>query len=264
MSSKTGNMPETLAALQAQFAAHIRSPLKDPAPSDVEDRRMDIYRNLFYNNVRSLLSWNFPVIKKLYPKEDWAQLVRDFYIEHRARTPLFPELPREFLQYIQEQRQDREGDPPFLLELAHYEWVELALSLDENDIEQIPVDPKGDLMTGIPVLSPLAWPVSYRFPVHQIREDFQPTEAPGEATHLLVYRDRQDEVKFMKLNPVSALLLQLLKDEQPRTGHDLLNEIVISLNHPKPEVVVKGGTELLLDLFKKDVILGTQIAKETN
>ena len=259
MNSKTGKVPESLAELQQQFAAHIRSPDIAPAPSDVEDRRMEIYRNLFFNNIRSLLSWNFPVIKKIYSKEDWAQIVRDFYIEHRARTPMFPELPREFLQYIQEQRQDREGDPPFLLELAHYEWVELALSLDENELDDVSADPQGKLMEGVPVLSPLAWSLSYRFPVHRISPDFLPTEAPQEATHLLVYRNREYQVKFMQLNAVSALLLQLLKDDKPRTGHDLLKEIAGTLNHPKPARVIEGGTRLLQDLFDRDVILGTEI-----
>ncbi len=258
MNGKNGSKPDNLAQLQAQFAAHIRSPQIAPAPSDIEDRRMEIYRNLFYNNIRSLLSWNFPVIKKLLSGEQWAQLVRDFYIEHRARTPMFPELPREFLQYIQDKRQNRDGDLPFLLELAHYEWVEQALSLDENEIDEIPADPEGDLLSGVPVLSPLAWPLSYRFPVHKIRQDFQPTEAPEEATHLLVYRNREYQVKFMQLNAVSALLLQLLKDEQPRSGHDLLQEIASSMNHSKPEVVIAGGVSLLKDLFERDVILGTQ------
>ncbi len=61
----------------------------------------------------------------------------------------------------------------------------------------------------------------------------------------------------MQLNVVSALLLQLLKDEQPRSGHDLLQEIANSLEHSKPEVVIEGGIQLLQDLFERDVILGT-------
>lgn len=251
-------MPEKLADLQERFASHIRSPLKVDAPSDIEDRRMEIYRNLFFNNVRNLLSWNFPVLRKLYSNEDWAQLVRDFYIEHRARTPLFPELPREFLQYLQEQRPQREEDPPFLMELAHYEWVEVALSMDEHEIDDVEADPEGDLLNGIPVLSPLAWALSYRFPVHRISPSFQPTEAPDEPTHLLVYRNRQDDVKFMQLNAVSALMLQLLKDEPQRTGHDLLNEIAGKLEHPDPDVVFEGGKGLLRDLLERDVILGSR------
>ena len=253
-------MPDRLAKLQAQFAAHIRSPNSVPAPTDVEDRRMEIYRNLFFNNVRSLLSWNFPVLRKLYSDDDWAQLIREFYIEHRARTPLFPELPREFLQYLQEQREGREQDPPFMLELAHYEWVEVALSMDEQELDDVEADPEGDLLAGIPVLSPLAWSLSYNYPVHRISPSFRPEEPPEEATHLLVYRNRRDEVKFMHLNAVSALLMQLLKEDKPRTGHDLLNDIAGAMNHPNPAVVFEGGKKLLEDLLQKEVILGTRPA----
>ncbi|NNE06074.1 MAG: DUF2063 domain-containing protein [Xanthomonadales bacterium] len=258
MSSKTVNKPDKLISLQTRFAAHIRSPGQVPAPTDVEDRRMDIYRNLFFNNVRSLLAWNFPVLRKLHSEEDWAQMVRDFYVEHRARTPLFPELPREFLQYIQEKRQNHDGDPPFLLELAHYEWVEGALGMEEAEIDDTPADPDGDLLAGIPVLSALAWPLSYRFPVHRIGPKFQPKEPPEQATHLLVYRNRADEVKFMRLNAVSALLLQSLKEEKGLAGLEILNDIVTQLDHPKPEVVIEGGRKLLVDLRHRDVILGTQ------
>jgi hypothetical protein len=182
----SGNPPEKLAAQQSRFAAHIRNPDKSAAPADVEDRRMAIYRDLFFNNIRKFLSTNFPVLRQLYSDGDWDILVRDFFTEHRCRTPLFPELPREFLQYLQEVRQTREGDPPFMLELAHYEWAELALSLDQHEFSNVAADPEGDLLDGIPVLSPLAWPLSYRFPVHRIRPDYQPAEAPAKATHLLV------------------------------------------------------------------------------
>jgi len=251
-------MPDKLADLQHRFASHIRSPLQSEPPEDVEDRRMAIYRSLFFNNVRSLLAWNFPVLRKILPKDDWSQLVRDFYTEHRAKTPLFPELPREFLQYLQESRGEREGDPPFLLELAHYEWVEVALSMDERELDAVEADPDGDLLRGAPVLSPLAWVLAYRFPVHRIGPGYLPGEAPAEATHLLVYRDRRDEVKFMQLNAVSALLLQSLKEDPTRPGLELLEEIAGTLNHPDPGVVIEGGKQLLNDLLQRDVILGSR------
>lgn len=257
MNSKTANTPEKLIKLQESFAAHIRSPQAVPAPADVEDRRMEIYRNLFFNNVRSLLAWNFPVLRKIHGADRWSRLVRDFYVEHRARTPLFPELPREFLQYLQDHRRDREGDPPFMLELAHYEWVEGALGMDAAEIDDTPADAGGDLLTGVPVLSPLAWPLSYRFPVHRIGPGNQPQEPPEQATHLLVYRNRADEVKFMELNAVSALLLQMLKEDRALTGREILADIAKQLRHPKPEVVMQGGSQLLADFRQRDVILGT-------
>lgn len=253
-------MAERLHELQTRFAAHISNPQENPAPEDVEDRRMEIYRGLFFRNLRNLLAKSFPVLARIHSEAEFSGLVRAFYSDYRCHTPLFPELPREFLQYLQEQRPDSDPARPFLLELAHYEWVELALDTDQQDLDRITADREGDLLTGVPVLSPLAWPLSYRFPVHQIRPDFQPIEPPTEATHLVVYRNREERVKFMQLNAVSALLLQNMKEHPGHTGLDLLQAVAEALQHPQPEVVIEGGKTLLADLLQRDVILGTQAA----
>ena len=247
--------PERLARLQRDFAAHIRDPDRHAPPTDVEDRRMAIYRRLFFNNISSLLAGNFPVLRGLYNDERWRRLVREFYAEHRCRTPLFPEVAKEFLRHLQE-RKGREDDPTFLLELAHYEWVELALSLDERDLGDIALDAEGDLLAGRPILSPLAWALSYRYPVQRIEPGFQPAEPPGEATHLLVYRDRHDDVKFMQLNEVTRLLLQQLRDAPQRTGAQQLQRVAKAIGHPDPQRVLAAGAQVLADLRERDVVLG--------
>ncbi|MCK5383157.1 MAG: putative DNA-binding domain-containing protein, partial [Gammaproteobacteria bacterium] len=162
---------------QYEFAAHIRDPDHQPAPAEIEDRRMAIYRELFYNNVESFLSGTFPVLRTLYKDPDWHLLVRDYFSNHRAQTPLFLEIPREFLSWLENERTAQADDLPFLYELAHYEWVELALSISEESLDRGDVNSEGNLLTGIPVLSPLAWHLSYRFPVHKIGPDFMPDEA---------------------------------------------------------------------------------------
>ena len=50
---------------QYAFAAHIRDPDGAPAPEGIEDRRIAIYRDLFFNNVSQLLSNTFPVLRKI-------------------------------------------------------------------------------------------------------------------------------------------------------------------------------------------------------
>ena len=72
---------------------------------------LQIYRELFYNNVENLLGNNFPVIRALRGDAAWHALVRDFYREHRCHTPLFPELGREFLRYLEARQQQGRGDP---------------------------------------------------------------------------------------------------------------------------------------------------------
>jgi len=250
----------SLGRLQRDFAAHIRDPARNPAPAGVEDRRMAIYRRLFFNNVSSLLEKNFPVLRSLYDDAAWSRLMREFYAEHRARTPLFPEIAKEFLRYLQDLRGIRAGDPPFLLELAHYEWVELALTLDEREPDDVDADPHGDLLEGRPVLSPLTWILSYHYPVHRIRGDFQPARPPGEATHLLVWRDRDYRVRFMLLNEVSRLLLERLREPPGRSGRELLEAVAAVIGHSDSEKVVAAGTRVLAELRARDVLLGTQTA----
>jgi len=247
-----------LADLQTGFAGHIRNPDGVPAPAGIEDRRMQIYRELFFNNISNLISKNFPVLRTMHDDSSWSRLVRDFYVEHRAQSPLFTDLPREFLLYIEQQRQQRPGDLPFLLELAHYEWVEMALALDPREPDQIVVEPDGDLLTGIPVLSPLAWPLSYHYPVHRIGPEFRPSAPPAEMTHLLVYRNRADQVKFMKLNDVSCLLLALMRERPELTGGALLELTASRIGHPAPALVSQNGLRLMQDLRRRDVLLGTR------
>lgn len=258
MNSPTENKPEGLKKLQTAFAAHIRNPEENAAPDGIEDRRMKIYRELFFNNIQSLLASNFPVLRALYDDRAWEALIRDFYSEHRSQTPLFPEVAKEFLRYLQDGREPRPEDPGFLLELAHYEWVELALSIDERDAARQPVDRSADLLEGRPFLSPLAWPLSYRYPVHRIRPGYRPDEPPAEPTHVLVYRNPDGAVKFMQLNDVSRLLLEFMQKDPEATGRQLLLRVADAIGHPEPEKVLSSGAELLDDLKRKGILLGTR------
>lgn len=241
---------------QYAFAAHIRDPERNPCPEGIEDRRMKIYRELFYNNVEGFIANTFPVLRRITPDARWHAMIRDYFAHHLSHTPLFPEMPREFLKYLEHERKPQPDDPPFLLELAHYEWVELALSLLDEKIDATKIDVDGDLLEGIPVISPLAWPLSYRFPVHRIGPVFQPKEADDKSTHLIVYRDTGFDVRFIEINPVTARLLQLLSGDDPVPGRIALQQIAAELNHPQLDAVIQGGIEILQNLRKCHVILG--------
>lgn len=244
---------------QYEFAAHIRNPDKHPKPADVEARRMAIYSELFYNNVEGFLDSTFPVLRSLLSDDQWHAMARDFFEHHHCKTPYFLEIPEEFLDYLQNERKDHPEDPPFLLELAHYEWVELGLSVSEEEIPTEGFDPAGDLVDGIPMLSPLVWNLQYQFDVHHICEDYQPDSPPAQATCLAVYRNRDDEVGFMEINPVTYRLLDLMNDQPGKTGREYLQIIASELNHPDPEIVINGGREIMDQLREAGILLGTYV-----
>ena len=239
---------------QFEFAAYLRDPQSAPRPADVEQRRMALYRELLYNNVEGFLAKGFPVVRAITADESWDALVGDFFARHRSTSPLFREIPEEFLHYLAEERGTQPGDPPFLAELAHYEWVEMAVALADDAGAAAGVDPDGDLLAGTPVLSPLAWTLGYRYPVHRIGPDYRPVEE--EPTFLVVYRDRDDEVGFLVLNPVTARLLEGLRETPTLTGRDLLAGIAAEIGHADPQIVIDGGQAVLEDLRRRGVILG--------
>ena len=250
---------ESLREQQFKLASHIRDPGHAPPPPGIEERRLAIYRDLFYSSLQGLLAGNFPVIRKLLGDDGWHALVRDFYREHRCATPLFPELPREFIQYLQARSEAGRGDKPWLLELAHYEWVELALDLSEAAAADVPHDAAGDLLAGEPALSPLAWPLAFTWPVHRLSVDFQPDQAPAAATFLLVQRDAAYKVRFNELSALSFRLLQRLSDGPGLSGRDQLLSLAAEAAAPDPEAFVALGRDMLRQFQASGVILGTRI-----
>ncbi|KRG69013.1 DNA-binding domain-containing protein [Pseudoxanthomonas dokdonensis] len=247
--------PEQLRQQQLQLASHLRDPARHAAPAGLEDRRLAIYRSLFFNNIEALLAGNFPVIRKTLGEAGWQQLVRAFYADYRCHTPLFTEIGREFIQFLQQRGEQQPApDPEWLAELAHYEWVELALQISD---EPTPAhDPDGDLLAGTPLLSPTAWALAYRWPVQQIGPDFQPTQAPAAPTLLLVRRDADYRIHFAAISALVYRLLELLGEDQ-RSGRELLEQLATEAASEDLASFVRDGGAMLEQLRQQGTLLGT-------
>lgn len=238
---------------QYEFTRHLRSPVLNPAPADIEDRRLGIYRDLVYNNIAGFIAGAFPIIKAVLDETQWHQLVRDFVANHNSQTPYFLEISQEFLTYLSHERDQREQDLPFLVELAHYEWIELALDVAEEEIP--PVTGSGlSLLENYPRVSPLAWCLAYQFPVHKIGAGYQPREPEPIPVFLIAYRDRKDAVNFMEVNALTYGLLQLLQDNPTLTGRMALEAIAAQLQHADSAHFLCEGELLLQQLLDAEII----------
>ena len=260
MSRPGSNLPE-FRRQQLDFAAHIRNPDLNPAPEGIEERRMQVYLRLFYNNIEGFVAHAFPVAKQVLGEETWHGLVRDFVHRHPSESPYFLEISQEFLTFLDGVFRADKGEstlPPFLLELCHYEWVELALAVAEEDLPEEGIDPAGDLQVEPVVVSPLIWPLSYHFPVHKIGPSFQPDKAPAEPTQLVVYRARDDRVRFIEINALTLALLEILDGTQ--TGSAALAQLADRLPDLRSQVVHDQGLATMERLRDAEVILGTQAA----
>lgn len=235
---------------QSQFASYIRNPEKNSLPANVKPERMAMYRELFFNNIEGFLIANFPVLHSLFTPQDWTNLVQDFFENHVCTTPHFSEIPEEFLAYLQNERQNSK-DFPFLFELAHYEWVEMALSISHAEVEKMSPE---NLMSEKLAISPLACVLAYQFPVQKICAAFVPIES-SRPTFLTVYRNENDTVQFLEITPLTFQLLQLIENSPEQTADfyiRALNELVSTI---ALEVLQKKGKEILLDFVRRGLIV---------
>jgi hypothetical protein len=230
-------------------------------PKDVESRRMTIYAELFFNNVRNFLAGHFPLLSEILGEDRWALLIRDYFRDHRSQAPLFPDMPKEFLHYLTEERpagqcSDPECDLPYMAELAHYEWVEAGLLMAADELPVDNLNPAGDLLTQQPVISELAWLLTYAWPVNLIGKHNQPEKPADAPLHYLVYRAADEGVHFLHLNTVSARLFEMLRDE-PCTGEQALANIAAEMQHPDPQQVTDAGRTILEQWRTKGIVRGT-------
>lgn len=247
---------------QYAFAAHLRDPQNNPAPADIEGRRMQIYRDLFFNNVRDMLAGTFPVLSDLLGEERWALLIRDFYRDHQSRSPLFPDMPREFLHYLVEERatgnrSDSQEDPPFMYELAHYEWVEAGLLLTQEPSPPQGLQTEIDLLDSAPVTSAVAWLLAYSWPVNEIGKDSIPDKPAAQPLYYLVYRDTSEEIIFMTLNAVSARLFEIISGDEVLTGRHALEQLGAELKLADADKLIEGGSKILEEWRARGVIIGS-------
>lgn len=235
---------------QATFMGHIRNPDVNAPPEGIEDRRLNIYRELFFNNIKGFLSNSFPVLESLYSSERWNQIAREFFVKHDCQSPYFVDISKEFLEFLQTSYERQPEDPPFLAELAHYEWLELDISIRKETRLQRYWD--GQRKIGKLCFSELAQLVSYQFPVHQIKPSFKPKEV-GEPVYLVVARNTDYKVNFTRVNQVTALMLSFLQQQ------DLtLTQLVDNMSEVLPQIdkatIDKQSTDSVKMLLTQQIL----------
>lgn len=244
---------------QYAFAAHIRDPDNTLAPAGIENRRMAIYRELFFNNLYNLLGTFFPVLRKICSDDQWHDAIRGFMKGHRAKTPYFLQLPEEFLEFLQTEYRELNEELPFITELAHYEYADLALRVSAEEDDRDGIDPDGNLLQSIPIKSELAWAFAYRFPVHRISTDYQPSEPSEQPSYLAIYRGSDDKVRFLELNPVSAALLDAVENNPAGlNGDKLLRELAEKIHYPDVEALIQHGSDALEEMRQLEILIGTR------
>ena len=240
----------------SDFGRHLRDPHHVRRPAGISARSAEVYAELLFNNLSSFLDACFPVSRSVLGEVRWRRLERRFFRDWPCRTPLFHEIPKEFLDFLATLGPSAML-PMWFAQLAHYEWAELSVDTMDRAMPACRAD--GDLMAGRVVANPVALNLAYDWPVHRIGPDYRPRRR--QPTRLAIFRDRLDTVRFTLLTPASARLLELLSAASGNgglTGEEAVLKLAGELGHPAPERLLAFGAEEIRALHRIGLLLGIE------
>lgn len=238
---------------QHAFTAHIRDPKNNPKPNNVNEERMAVYREGVYKNIFESASVCFPVCQTILSEHDWDVVIRKFVANHQASSPIFRDIPLELVKFLNSDT----DTPDHIKQLAHYEWVELAISMQKSDatVDNIILSNTTDLLNEVPVLAPAHMLLQYDYPVHKISAQFKPQQI--ENTQLLVFRNESFAISFIELNTMTYALLNIIKEGA--SGKRALTLLAEQIQHPEPNVMIEFGHGMLQDLARQQAIIGSRL-----
>lgn len=196
---------------------------------NIESRRLNIYKELFYNNIEGFCRNTFPILAGLLGDKCWFELVRHFFSQHSSVSPHFVDISEEFLNHIVENQLLPHAS---LYELAHYEWLELVVLT--TNVEQNTVEGKNNINWQVPTTT---HPVAYQFPVHEmsVKQNSFPEPEP---TSLIIY-NRDGDVQFLKVDPLSVFALQVLKQQDGLSTQELVDLLAKQIPHISEQEILK-------------------------
>jgi len=253
MNRKASTPPELQRRVQATFAAYLRDPDNNPAPAGVEERRLAIYRRLFFGNLRNLMAKNFPVLRRMLDDAEWDRLIRELMVTHRSTTPLFPEIGSEMLEFLNASSEQWFQARPWMAELAQWEYLETLARLHEGEVAE-PEQMAAEVLKRSIELNPTLQMSRFAWPVNRISPSFVPVEPLAQPINLLVYRRHNDEVAFERINDLSLRFLQLVMARPESTGLERLTALAEEAGTDPQHLISAGGEKILRHLSEREVI----------
>lgn len=244
-------MLEPWQKFQADFGRYLRDPEAENLPDGVVPRRAKVYEELLFNNLSGFINNCFPVCRSLHASSEWTALIRAFFRDWRCHSPRFNDIPKTFLDYL-----DSDISPalkyPWLTQLAHYEWIELAVdTFDESAL----TDTNSTLDIRV---NPSLRNLVYDWPVQKIGPDFLP-EQP-QTTCLLVYRNDQFRVSFTEVNIATHALVNLI-EQGIGNRQSVLEQLAQDMQQSFSESFQLFGLDMIDQLINQQILFGSQSQK---
>ena len=267
--TNTTSIPE-FQQYQHQFVDYLRNPHADQILENTLPEASQIYAELYYSGIEGCLQRCFPNSRALLGENIWQKVVQLFIKEHRCQSPLYREIPNEFMAYLLNAKPGLEL-PEFINDLAHYEWMELIIETAESNQTHANFPRLVAPLSMVPVLNPVLHLLHYRYPVQHISatddywQNWQNRLEPYEQVPIILagFRAQDDQVKFVELNAITARLIELLQGETRNQEHILL-QLADEINFSDPIQFMQFGREILQQLSEQQIIIGAINEHNTN
>ena len=106
----------TFQTTQQQFCNWIREPNAERTKiCDLE--RMQIYRDLLFNNMCSFINLVYPIARSILPAAQWQFLLEEFFQKAKCQSPIYNDISLQFREYLTENRHPILSQYPWLEEL---------------------------------------------------------------------------------------------------------------------------------------------------
>lgn len=205
---------------QQQFCDWIRDP-ELALPATFRADRMQVYRDLLFNNVCSFINLVFPVARTMLPEFLWQQLLVEFFQKAQCQSPLYNDISLQFREYLTDQHHPVLQVYPWLAELLQFEWLELYLDTAEIETPGRVQDQDWQLTTQV-------WVLVYQYPVYQWTTAMTPSEAQPMPSAIMAWRNDHDQVCVEVLSPLFAMLIEQL-NQNASLGEQDIQQLIKSV-----------------------------------
>jgi hypothetical protein len=246
----------------SEYSACVRDVCLDGVPSSADLARLGgdewrwrRYRRMVRRRLSDTIHHAFPRLEAALGEGPMAALEDGFFDDRALASVFIREVPGEFLAWFE--RGVAGGAvtaPAFAVELARFEWTELAVAYERDD----PVVELAPLSMGHPaVLTRAHRLLGLKYPVHLFDAD-EPQEPQQRPTHLLVYREPEThDVRVLETTPVTNAILGRVA-----AGTESLQACIAAAAEseriPVDKPFLEALADLLADLSDRGVVRGAR------
>ncbi len=216
--------------------------------------RLPHYRRLVYNVVKDSLESAFPIVFSYITKDEWEEMVYQFFSEHACKTPQVWKLPLEFYEFAIAKKYDETYNIPFLNDLLYFEWMEIEVYM-MPDIDYPHYKNEGDWFHDQIIVNPEHRLVKFNYPVHLNHPSKIKKEMKGDY-FLLLFREKDSgKVQFINLSILFTFIIEKITDGKDKL-ESIMGDIIYFFGINDERLLRIKITEFLTSLKEKGFIVG--------